>query len=286
MGILDNFKVNYIQSVDGKRIGYREIGSGPGAILVHGALQSSLNFSELAKALSNNFTVYIPDRRGRGLTEPYNGNDDLESEASDIITLIRHTKTQNIFGLSSGAIIVLKTALMERSLKKVALYEPPIPVNGISFKKLDTTYDGAIVEGNFGKAFIAIVKATGDASFFNLLPSFITAPVMNRMMKEQLKTSNGSKPLLQNLIPTFHHDRIVAKQSESLIRDAKNLKAAVLLLGGTKSQKYLKHALDQLQLSIPKAKRIEFQRLGHLAADNSGSPQIIAHELTKFFRSK
>jgi pimeloyl-ACP methyl ester carboxylesterase len=286
MGILDNFKVNYIQSTDCKRIGYREIGSGPGIILVHGALQSSLNFSELAKALSDSFTVYIPDRRGRGLTDSYNAIDNLDSEASDISALIHHTKAQNIFGLSSGAIIALKAALIERSLKKVVLYEPPIPVNGISLTKLDTAYDGAVNKGNFGKAFIAIVKATGDASFFNLLPSFITAPVMNKMMKEQIRNSDGNKPLLRNLVPTFHYDRIVAKESEPLVNDAKTLKASVLLLGGSKSQKYLKQALDQLQISIPKAKRIEFQGLGHLGADNSGSPQIIAHELIKFFKKQ
>src|ERR1700749_3188822 len=143
----DKFTTASITSINGVKIGYRITGSGPGLILVHGALQSSLNFTRLFAALADRFAVYIPDRRGRGLSGPYNDADDLETEANDIVALARHTDTHNIFGLSSGAIITLKAAIMEPALQKVALFEPPIPVKGVSFEQLGKNYTAAMQNG-------------------------------------------------------------------------------------------------------------------------------------------
>lgn len=279
----DNFSTGEILSAHGTPIGYRTIGSGPGLVLVHGALQSSLNFTRLAKALANNFTVFIPDRRGRGLSGPYHPSDNLTTEANDIATLARNTGARNIFGLSSGAIITLKAALLEPSLQKVALFEPPIPVRGISFDKLNVRYTSAIQKGHPGKAFLAILKGTGDGSLMTKLPVFITAPLLNRMIKDQSKNLKPGKIALEQLLHTFSHDQVVAAESVSLIKEAANLKAEVLLLGGTKSQKFLGNALDELQIAMPTAKRIAFEKEGHLATDNTGNPEKVAIELIKFF---
>jgi pimeloyl-ACP methyl ester carboxylesterase len=54
-----------VTSKDGTVIGYRQLGSGPGLILVHGGMAASQHFMKLASSLADVFTVYIPDRRGR-----------------------------------------------------------------------------------------------------------------------------------------------------------------------------------------------------------------------------
>ncbi|MGP8062370.1 MAG: alpha/beta fold hydrolase [Acidimicrobiales bacterium] len=46
------------------------MGSGPSVVLLHGAGQSSGIFSKLARKLNGEFTVYVPDRRGRGMSGP------------------------------------------------------------------------------------------------------------------------------------------------------------------------------------------------------------------------
>lgn len=61
----------FVTSKDGTTIGYRQMGSGPGIILLHGGGKSSQNLTQLGTALSDQFTVYIPDRRGRGLSGPF-----------------------------------------------------------------------------------------------------------------------------------------------------------------------------------------------------------------------
>ena len=57
-----------VTSRDGTQIGYTQVGHGPGLILVQGALGTAHNYRDLADALSSDFTVYTPDRRGRGMS--------------------------------------------------------------------------------------------------------------------------------------------------------------------------------------------------------------------------
>lgn len=286
MAVLDEFKVGFIISPDGTKIGYRQTGTGPGLIVVHGGLQSSLNFTAFAKALSGDFTVYVPDRRGRGLSGPYNDRDNLLSEANDLLALIHHTNTHYVFGLSAGAIVSLQAALMEPALKKLALYEPPIPVYGNPFKKLDNDYGRAISKGNLGKAFLAILKGTGDPdiSILNTLPAFITAPIINMMMRSQMKNRVENEIPLQESVLTFRHDLVLIKESAALSAKAKNIQADVLLLYGSKSQKYFKPVIDQLYASLPNARRVEFKKMGHLAADNSENPVKVAQVLLHFLK--
>src|SRR5262245_56092990 len=114
-----------VTSKDGTVIGYRQIGHGPGIILVHGGMETSQNFMRLATALADSFTVSVPDRRGRGLSGAYGDNYCLARECEDIEALVDQTGATTIFGLSSGAIIVLQAVLALPSIQKIAVYEPP-----------------------------------------------------------------------------------------------------------------------------------------------------------------
>jgi pimeloyl-ACP methyl ester carboxylesterase len=281
------YKIDYVTSTDGTKIGYRQLGSGEGLILVHGGLQASQNFMELAKELSNEFTVYIPDRRGRGLSGAYSNKHILKAESEDIQAIINKTKTQNIFGLSSGAIIALQTAIIGPALKKVVLYEPPIPVNGKKPFAFFDEYENALSKGNLGKAFIKIIKATDGSSLFGILPGFITIPLMNYAIKADAKKGKADYEVsLKDLIPTYHYDAKIVFESEGIIEKCKDIKADILLLGGQKSWSYLKIVLDTLSAAFPQAKRIELSGVGHIAADNSEKPKVVANELRNFFAAK
>jgi len=72
---------------------------------------------KLGKALSDVFTVYIPDRRGRGLSGPFGDNYNLQREVEDLDALLKKTGAHYLFGPSSGGIIVLETALKATNQK-------------------------------------------------------------------------------------------------------------------------------------------------------------------------
>jgi len=71
----------------------------------------SHNHMQLAGALAHDFTVYVPDRRGRGLSGPYGENDTLKTEAEDVQAALGAAGARSVFGISSGAVICLQAAL-------------------------------------------------------------------------------------------------------------------------------------------------------------------------------
>jgi pimeloyl-ACP methyl ester carboxylesterase len=60
-----------VTSRDGTSVGYLRLGQGPAVVLLHGSMESAGSHTRLAQALADAFTVYLPDRRGRGMSGPY-----------------------------------------------------------------------------------------------------------------------------------------------------------------------------------------------------------------------
>lgn len=276
--------IDHVTSRDGTRIGYRRLGSGPGVILVHGGMQSSHNFSRLAAALSDAFTVYVPDRRGRGLSGPHGDGYCLARECEDIQALVEKSGAQNLFGLSSGAIVALQTALaLPDAIRRLAVYEPPLAVGAFSPIAWVPRFDREVAQGDLASAMITVIKGTGDTSLLTALPRFVLRPLLARSIEGQARRPRNGEVPLKTLIPTMHFDpQLVAETAGSPARYAA-LRAEVLLLGGDRSRDYLKAALDALERLLPQARRVEFSGIGHLAADDHGRPEQVAQELRCFF---
>src|SRR6266508_1390467 len=118
--------MNTVTAKDGTSIAYDTQGEGPAVILVGGALNTRLSGSQLAQPLSEHFTVYTYDRRGRGDsgdTKPYA----VEREVEDIEAIIDQAGgVACLYGHSSGAALALEAALkLGGKVKKLAMYEAP-----------------------------------------------------------------------------------------------------------------------------------------------------------------
>jgi len=116
-------------SKDGTKIAYDKTGQGPALILVAGAFQDRMAMAPYAEPLSQHFTVYNYDRRGRGEsgdTQPYA----VEREIEDIDALIQEAGgSAFVFGGSSGAVLTLDAAAHGSNITKLAVYEPPFVVD-------------------------------------------------------------------------------------------------------------------------------------------------------------
>jgi pimeloyl-ACP methyl ester carboxylesterase len=284
------YMTDSVISKDGTSIGYRQVGQGAGVILVHGSMMASQDLMKLAGLLSNDFTVYIPDRRGRGLSGPYGNHHNLIKESEDIQALVYKTGARNIFGLSSGANIVLHTALITPSILKVSLYEPPISDYSSSSylrdREFDIEIDKLIAQGKLGKALVRLMKASGESVIINVLPEFMLEPFMTFVIKAQAKQIKGDDVPIAALIPTIRYDSKLEIETEEQLENYKALQAQVLLLGGNKSDTAIKTALNKLNLVLPNVSRIELPGLGHSAPGNNGKPAIIARELQLFFKDQ
>ena len=128
------YTLGSVNSSSGVTIGYRQLGHGPGIVVLHGAASSGYNHLQLAEALAEAFTIYLPDR-GRGLSDPFGQDYSIQTEVENLNALLARTDTHAVFGVSSGAIILLQAALTLPAIQKVAIYEPPLlvkdPVAGL-----------------------------------------------------------------------------------------------------------------------------------------------------------
>src|SRR3569833_3098183 len=121
-----------VTSRDGTTIAFHSTGDGPPVVLVAGALGTrGSGPGELEVLLAAaGFTAYGYDRRGRGDsgdTRPYA----VEREVLDLAAVVEAAGgTASVFGMSSGGQLVLRAARGLPQIRRVAVYEPPIIVDG------------------------------------------------------------------------------------------------------------------------------------------------------------
>jgi pimeloyl-ACP methyl ester carboxylesterase len=178
------YRTGSVTSRDGTTIGYRRLGHGPGLIAVHGGMQAAQNLMKLAVALADSFTVYLPDRRGRGLSGPPGSHYSLAAECEDINALAQATGARHIFGLSSGAIIALQAALVLPAIGKAALYEPPLSVSGSTPTGWVARYDREVARGMLGSAVITAARGTQTAPpVLRFVPRIAVALPLNAALR-------------------------------------------------------------------------------------------------------
>jgi len=275
--------IGAVTSKDGTTIGYRQMGSGPGLILVHGGMQSAENFMKLASALAGTFTVVVPDRRGRGLSGRYGEDYTIRKAVEDMQALLAETGTHNVFGLSAGAVVAIESALALPEIRRLAVYEPPLPVDDGFPLYWVPRYEQEMARGDSASAMITVMQGLGDTSVFSKLPRFVVLPLVRSMLNAQDKEAKQGIVTLKSLLPTMRYEVQMINTMEHTVEDYKDMQADVLLLGGSKSADYLKRALNRLEDILPHVRRIEFAGFDHIAADNGGHPERVAEELLRFF---
>ncbi|HLW02386.1 MAG TPA: alpha/beta hydrolase [Ktedonobacterales bacterium] len=280
-----------VTSQDGTSIGYYQYGHGPGIVLVQGAMGSAQNFSHLAEALSDTFTVYAPDRRGRGLSPlPYRQDHTIQRDVEDLEALLVKTGTRHVFGLSSGAVIVLAAALSSKTIQKLAVFEPPL----FETTPLPTAevarFDRAMAQGNLGAALTAAGKAVQLVPIMNYIPGWLLTFMSNRMLASEAKRPKGDELTLRELTLSLPYDFRDIVEMHGALKRFSAIQTETLLLGGSKSPAYLTRDLDALEKVLPHVTRMEFPGLGHAASwdydkqrNPTGNPETVARELRRFF---
>lgn len=279
---MTEYRTGSVSSADGTVIGYRQLGSGPAVLLVHGGMQAAQHLMKLAGAMSAEFTVYVPDRRGRGLSGPHGDDYSVMREVEDLQALITATGAARIFGLSTGALVTLRTALATSGLDAIALYEPPLSVNGSAPMGWVPRFDREVARGRLSSALVTALKGMAVEPVLGRFPRFVLVPFMAIGARLQGNGSGNNVPI-PALIPTQRFDMRLVEEMADTARDYASLGSRVLLLGGTKSPAYLRVALDELSTAIPHTRRITFSGLGHSGPDDDGDPRRISDVLRDFF---
>ena len=118
-----------VTSRDGVPISIQQSGAGPALLLVHGSsLNSTASWALVTPGLSQRFTVYAMDRRGRapsGDVPSYS----ITNEANDVCAVIDAIgQPLTVLGHSYGALATLDALDRLHAVSRLILYEPPLMV--------------------------------------------------------------------------------------------------------------------------------------------------------------
>lgn len=278
-------------SADGTTIGYHQLGHGPALIMLHGANTSGLDFTQLAEPLADLFTVYLPDRRGRGLSGPFSKNYSIQEEVADLTALVNKTGAQLLYGVSAGGMICLLASLSLPGIQKLALYEPALLMDGTAHTAWLPRFDQEMAEGKVAAALVTSMKGLElGGPVMNAMPNWLLEALTNAAMKGEDKKAGPDDITMRKLAPTLHYDGLLLAEMSGQLECFRAMNAEVLLLGGSKGLPFLKPSLAALEKTLPHvAGRIEFPGLEHGGSNNpsqtnrGSKPELVAQELRQFF---
>jgi pimeloyl-ACP methyl ester carboxylesterase len=262
-----------VTSKDGTKIAYDQAGSGPAVILVGGMFEQRAMESDTSKLavfplMTQNFTVYHYDRRGRGDstdTLPFA----VEREIEDIEALIDAAGgSAFISGISSGASLAFEAALrLGNKVRKLAMYDPPYnddPDSRQSWKTFRRDLQQAIAEGRHGDAVGLFMMVTG------------APPEAVDGMREYPIWS-----MFEGIAPTIAYDAAaVGEEAAVPVERAAGLKTPTIVMNGGQTYPFMPVAGAALAKAIPNVQYRVLEGQTHEV-----EPEAIAPVLVEFFKS-
>jgi len=262
--------ISHVNSKDGTSIAWEKVGQGLVVIMVNGAFgyRELYGGRDLASLLSQDFTVCLYDRRGRGQstdTPPY----EVEREIEDIEAIIDQVGgSAYVYGISSGAVLALLAAasLGRVKITKLALFEPPYVCDEKAkheFAQEKQRITELLRQGKRGDATAFYIRSMG-------IPP-------ERM--EDLRTSAEWKRM-EGVEHTLAYDYAVLGDATVPLALARKAMMPALVMDGEKSMPFMHEAVETLGKAMPQAVRKTLKDQTH-----SVSAEVLAPVLKAFFQS-
>ncbi|MER7244885.1 alpha/beta hydrolase [Kribbella sp. NPDC000426] len=282
-----------VTSRDGTQIGYYRTGQGPAVVVLHGSMESARSHTLLAEALASDFTVYLPDRRGRGLSGPQRPDHTVRTEVEDLEAVLTAAGADRAFGVSAGGAVVLEAA---RTLpfKQIALYEPAIVADGAPHREWLVRFDQEIARGDLAGGMVTSMFGFEMAPpFLKVIPRGLLRKMTDKMMAKEERRAPAGTITMRQLAPTIHAEGTIVAELGGTFDNFRTVNADVLLLGGTKGLPGLKPGRATLEKVLPHCRRIEFDGYDHGSSSDpggvnpTGKPEAvrrIVEEVKAFFK--
>lgn len=243
-----------VASADGTTIGYLRTGDGPAVVVLHGSNESARSHLQLAQELASNFTVYLPDRRGRGLSGPHRPDHSLRTEIEDVQAVVAHAGAQKVFGVSVSALIALQAARTAPAIGQVAAYEPALLMDTSGqYTSWISRFDQEMAHGQVADALITSIRGLDLAPpAFRYPPRRLLVAATNAAMrKEDAQAAPGAVTMCQ-LAPTLRYEPLLLAEMAGTIATFADVPADVLLMGGDmKRPAFIRPAFDALAQTLP-----------------------------------
>ena len=249
-----------VHSADGTHVGFERIGDGPPLLLVHGGTADRTRWAPVIPALSQRFTLLIPDRRGRGLSKEESdpGSYSIEREAEDLLAIVESVPgggSVRVFAHSFGALVALEAAVRSRAVGGMVLYEPPFATGGAD-----------ILEPSVRQVFVERLAA-GDRE--GALEHFYRAIIQ---LPDEAIEGMRATGMWQARLAAVHTIVREADAAQAWTLDPARLAAVqgpVRLLLGTETTPALDAATRALAGAMPGWELVLLEGQGHVAIDTA-----------------
>jgi pimeloyl-ACP methyl ester carboxylesterase len=292
----DGVATGSVVSADGTRIGYRRLGRGPSVILLHGGVNASQHMMKLGLALADAFTVYLPDRRGRGMSGAFGATYGIQREDEDLAALVEHSGAERVFGPANGGLFALHGALGLGQVRRVAAYEPLLLWGGrddAAIRRTLITMQQMIRDGRLGEAIVFSIQQSVDrevrrghmsrwiGTSVQAFPSWLGAGVIDLLLRYQRPRPGNVawRELLASLPPEL--DPVL--ETEGTLEQYRRLAAQVLLMYGSETDPMFVACAEALHAVLPHSTLLRLPGLNHDSAQTYGKPETIATALRLFF---
>ncbi|HET7012541.1 MAG TPA: alpha/beta hydrolase [Streptosporangiaceae bacterium] len=285
-----------VASADGTPIGYLRLGNGPAVVVLHGSNQSARSHLQLARALADEFTVYLPDRRGRGLSGPHRPDHGVRTEVEDLQAVVAQCGARKVFGVSVSALIALQAARTTPAIGQVAVYEPALLMDTSGrYTGWVRQFDRELAEGQVADALITSLHGLDLAPpAFRIPPRRLLVAITNAAMRKEdthavTDTVLGTITMRQ-IAPTLRYEPLLLEEMAGTIADFADVPADVLLMGGDmRRPAFIRPAFDALARTLPHVRCEIFRGLDHGGAadpgptNRGGKPETVAPAIRSFF---
>lgn len=255
-----------VMSKDGTTIAYERTGSGSPLVLVHGTSASHTRWTPILPVLAAAFTVYAVDRRGRGESEDADCYA-FEREFEDIAAVIDSIgEPVDLLGHSYGAICALEAALLTANIRRLVLYEPPIPVSG------------RLAEGGETAERLEGILEAGDRE--GVVTAFMREYV--GMPEDGFATFRETPAWPARVAAAHTLPREVRAQQLYRLdshRFTEMITPTMLLLGGASPQSF-KDAVEVVNTALPDSRIVDLPGQHHNAMDTA--PELFVEEVLAF----
>jgi pimeloyl-ACP methyl ester carboxylesterase len=259
-------RVIELTSKDGTRIVCEKAGAGPAVVLVDGAFcfRRSGVTPRLVPLLSNNFTVYAYDRRGRGdsgNTLPYS----VEREIEDLQAVMAAAGgSPFVVAFSSGAALAMRAVAAGLRPKKLVVFEPPYVGNG----DVPAVPADAIEQLN---ARIASGRRSDAVTYF--MTEIFGAP---RLVVTLMKLfGRASWARNESVAHTLPYDIEVMGDFSVPVHLLRSVDVPTLVISGEKAPAKLRSAAARVTAGLPNAMRHVLPKQSHNVAMTVLAPVII-----------
>lgn len=254
-----------VTSRDGTPIAYWRSGSGPPLLLVHGTSADHRRWAPITPRFGEHFAVYTIDRRGRG-----GSGDAIEygilREAEDVAAVVAALGAPvDVLGHSYGGLCSLEAALLTDQVRRLVLYEPPIPAG------VPTSPPGML------DRFRDLVN---DGEFEAALELFFREVVR---MPEHEFTLYRQLPMWQErirLVPTILREQLAEEAYRFDATRFADLHVPTLFLLGGDSPPLFRQATEIADAALPASRIVIMPGQQHIAMDTA--PDVFVGEVIRF----